>query len=82
MTSVGNPLAEFFAENTSTGGKCRVATALAELSPEKAALLTKALDAPDIQHKAIAKTLGKWGVYMGAQSVARHRSGQCRCDRA
>lgn len=76
-------LAEFFAEQQGPGSVCRVSAVLAELPPDKAALLQRALATPQAQlyHSTIAKTLRKWDVVINDGSISRHRNGLCRCGR-
>ena len=74
-------LAEFYSEQGRHGIYCSVGLVLGQLDAERAARLCAALADPLLQHAAISRTLRKWGVSVGRDSVQRHRNGICRCDR-
>jgi hypothetical protein len=72
-------MSEFEAANTGhTGATCRIS--LLDLPPERQAQLDHVIwERLDISSKAIAKVLADWGSPLSAQTVARHRRGDCLC---
>jgi hypothetical protein len=74
-------LSEFEAANDGRpGGTCRLATI--EISPERQAQLDHVLrERPDISAKAVAKVLAAWEHPISAQTIARHRRGDCLCGK-
>lgn len=69
-------------EQPHKGPRCSIGALLAELEPDNAAQLRKALDAPGVQHAQIARALRAIGHNVGPTTISRHRSGECKnCDR-
>lgn len=63
------------------GVPCWIRSKTAGLSAEDAETLGQALIDDTIMSSTISTWLDRRGVRVGAQSIARHRRGQCRCDR-
>lgn len=69
-------------QNTHKGPRCAVALALEAMDDDDAAVLQAALD--DKQGKqasVISRALKAVGHEVGGYSLARHRRGDCSCDR-
>lgn len=75
--------AEVSSNITTRGGQCGVAKALRKLPPKAAAGLERMLakDKDDVPHTAIAKALSDRGLFIRADTVARHRRRICTCGR-
>ena len=61
--------------------ECAVAYSLRVLDPPHAAALRRALDNDAVMHTEIADALGELGLDVNQLSVARHRRGDCKCER-
>ena len=68
-------------ETDRPGPKCRTGILLEELPKDDAADLRAALADPTVAGSMIARALTKLGHPMQAQSIVRHRKGDCGCDR-
>ena len=61
--------------------ECSIAYALRTLDDPDADTLRRVLDNDAVAHSEIALVLRQdFGVVMAAQTVGRHRLGQCRCE--
>lgn len=67
------------AESGRPGPICTVATLLAALPPEDAATLTEALASPLYTSAKIERALRAEGHRIAAQTLGRHRKGECAC---
>lgn len=73
-------LSEFEAEQrVSNRAQCRLGALLAALPEDQRAKLEAALSDGVLRHTSIARVLARWGHRIAADSVARHRRGQCAC---
>jgi hypothetical protein len=64
-----------------SGPPCTIGTALARLPKDEAADLRAALADPDARHTAIARALHEIDLDIRADTVGRHRRGDCDCPR-
>ena len=69
------------ASASTNGVPCWIRSKTGSLSAEDAATLDDALIDESIMSTTISTWLDRRGVRVGAQSIARHRRGICRCDR-
>jgi IS30 family transposase len=60
---------------------CRVSIVRAQLSPEDRAALDRVLADQRWTAARIAEVLGRYGYEMSAESMRRHRRGDCRCSK-
>lgn len=74
---------EISAHNAPQPRSCVIGSTLSELDAKDAADLEACLADPGITHAAIAKALSNRGfkVHPAGKQVARHRKGECECDR-
>lgn len=63
------------------GPRCFFERLFDVLAPEDADVLASWLDDPAVTAAAITRALRDEGHETGATTVARHRRGDCRCDR-
>lgn len=63
------------------GPTCTMALALATLPPDKADLLSRALDNPNARGVDITDALSAYGIETTSHTVQRHRRGRCKCER-
>lgn len=63
------------------GVPCWIQSKTGGLTPADAETLRQALVDETIMSSTISTWLERRGVRVGAQSIARHRRGICRCDR-
>lgn len=71
-------LAEAQAAQGRIGGQCSVASLLERLDPTEQAELLEALNA-DVQAKALSRAMKDRGWDIAAQTIQRHRRGDCKC---
>lgn len=74
-------LSEFISETAHAGPRCMFTRILPKLADEQRGALEAAFVAEDITAAAITRVLARWGHRMDAQTVNRHRKGECRCGR-
>lgn len=67
------------ARNRGKGARCYVARLLDILPADEAAAVKTAIDAKLIDATVIDQLLTRNGHEIGAQNIARHRRGDCRC---
>lgn len=68
-------------ETAQPGPQCKTGTLLKRLPKDEAADLTAALADLNIAGSMISRALAKVGNPINAQSVVRHRKGECNCPK-
>jgi len=63
------------------GPSCSVQEAYSVLQKPDADELRDALVRPEISAAVISRVLARHGVKVGGQTIARHRRGDCSCER-
>lgn len=63
------------------GPRCSVGDAYAALQKPDAEELRDALVRPEISAAVISRVLARQGIKIGGQTIARHRRGECSCER-
>jgi hypothetical protein len=79
MSQVADDLADIRAFNARRGPRCSVAILMESLEPTISDKLTRALDDPTCQTKAIARWLGGQGFDLSHWQLQYHRRGDCAC---
>ena len=75
-------LEEIRAERTRSGPSCGVSKVLDALKPADRADLESAIADKVITGSQIARALSKRGQRLAAQTIAKHRRGDCNCAQA
>ena len=79
MPQVADDLADIRALNARRGPRCSIAALIESMDLPLADKLTRALDDPTIQSKALARWLVQQGFDVSHWQLQYHRRGDCAC---
>ncbi len=81
MSDKAADLSEFEAQMRRNGPMCSIATIREQLTADQKRNLDAAFGSEAIYASVIARVLGNWGHRVKADTVNRHRRGECACSR-